>query len=85
MHDTFQKPIWVTEWACHDFSTEFVRTCSAEDVKIYLNTTQSWMDSLDWIERYAWFGAMKDMRNVNPVRIVHSSWVSPWLTLLGIA
>ena len=68
MYETFQKPVWVTEWACQDFSTTNQRTCSAEEVSDYLNTTQSWLDSNPWVERYAWFGAMIDTRNVNPVR-----------------
>ncbi|KAJ2926631.1 hypothetical protein H1R20_g10461, partial [Candolleomyces eurysporus] len=67
MYQTFQKPVWVTEWACHDFSTTNQRTCTAEQVSSYLNTTQSWLDSNPWVERYAWFGAMKDTRNVNPL------------------
>lgn len=25
------------------------------------------MDNTDWVERYAWFGAMKDMQGVNEV------------------
>ena len=32
-----------------------------------MNVTQSFMDETDWIERYAWFGAMKDMQGVNEV------------------
>lgn len=25
------------------------------------------MDATDWVERYAWFGAMKNMQGVNEV------------------
>ncbi|KAF7369070.1 Glyco-hydro-cc domain-containing protein [Mycena venus] len=49
-HDTFQRPIWVTEWACQNFN----------------NGPQSFMDAQDWVERYAWFGIMRDLQGVNP-------------------
>lgn len=32
-----------------------------------MNATQSFMNETDWVERYAWFGAMKDMQGVNEV------------------
>ncbi|KZT23532.1 glycoside hydrolase family 128 protein [Neolentinus lepideus HHB14362 ss-1] len=63
-HDTFGKPIWVTEWACQNFN-DASDQCSVAEVFTFLNTTQSWMDSTDWVERYSWFGAMRDMQGVN--------------------
>ncbi|EPQ55067.1 hypothetical protein GLOTRDRAFT_105905 [Gloeophyllum trabeum ATCC 11539] len=63
-HNTFQKPIWVTEWACQNFNNASDQ-CSAEEITAFLNTTQSWMDNTDWVERYSWFGAMRDMQGVN--------------------
>ncbi|KAI0080729.1 glycoside hydrolase [Panus rudis PR-1116 ss-1] len=63
-HDTFQRPIWVTEWACQNFN-QADQQCSAQDVIDFMNATQSFMDTTDWVERYAWFGAMKDMSGVN--------------------
>ena len=41
--------------------------CSQQDVINFMNATQSFMDSTEWVERYAWFGAMKDMQGVNEV------------------
>ena len=41
--------------------------CSQQDVINFLNVTQSFMDKTNWVERYAWFGAMKDMQGVNEV------------------
>ena len=32
-----------------------------------MNATQSFMDNTEWIERYSWFGAMRDMQGVNEV------------------
>lgn len=43
--------------------------CSAQDVVDFMNATQAYMDSTDWVERYAWFGAMKDMSGVNQVSL----------------
>lgn len=34
-----------------------------------MNATQQFMDDTDWVERYAWFGAMEDMQGVNTVRV----------------
>ncbi|KAF6763384.1 glycosyl hydrolase catalytic core-domain-containing protein [Ephemerocybe angulata] len=65
MYETFKKPVWVTEWADNDFSGHN-RIATAAEIADYLKVTQDWMDSTTWIERYAWFGAMKNTRNVNP-------------------
>jgi beta-glucanase (GH16 family) len=62
-HDTFQRPIWVTEWACQNFNKG--PQCSADDVVRFLDSTQSFMDQQDWVERYSWFGAMRDLQGVN--------------------
>jgi hypothetical protein len=49
VHNKYPKlPIWVTEYA----------STSANDTEVanFLNATTTYMDTLDWIERYAWFG-----------------------------
>lgn len=33
-----------------------------------MNATQAFMDATDWVERYAWFGAMEHLQGVNAVR-----------------
>ena len=33
-----------------------------------MNATQQFMDHTDWVERYAWFGAFKNLQGVNQVR-----------------
>lgn len=58
-HDTFQLPIWVTEWACHDF-VGITGQCDQDQVWEFMSTTQGFMDDMDWVERYAWFGAMPE-------------------------
>ncbi|KAG8681747.1 hypothetical protein FRC08_015425 [Ceratobasidium sp. 394] len=55
-HDAFQRPIWVTEWACQNFNNG--PQCSYNQIVKFLDETQNYMDNTDWVERYAWFGAM---------------------------
>ncbi|KAJ7647002.1 glycosyl hydrolase catalytic core-domain-containing protein [Roridomyces roridus] len=64
-HNTFQRPLWVTEWACQNFNKG--PQCSADQVSSLLNTTQSFMNEQDWVERYAWYGVMRDLGGVNPL------------------
>ncbi|EGO26014.1 hypothetical protein SERLADRAFT_466941 [Serpula lacrymans var. lacrymans S7.9] len=63
-HDTFQLPIWVTEWACQNFN-DVNAQCSYEDIVAFMNATQGFMDASEFVERYAWFGAMKNLQGVN--------------------
>ncbi|KAI0793109.1 glycosyl hydrolase catalytic core-domain-containing protein [Irpex lacteus] len=63
-HTTFNLPIWVTEWACQNFNNG--PQCSPEDIQQFMSQTQSFMDATDYVERYAWFGAFKDLQGVNP-------------------
>ncbi|KAG8776379.1 hypothetical protein FRC12_000938 [Ceratobasidium sp. 428] len=66
MHATFpDKPIWLTEFACHNFQ-DGGEQCTYPDAVAFLNTTQAWLDQQDYIHRYAWFGAMKNPV-INPV------------------
>jgi hypothetical protein len=62
-HDTFNMNIWVTEYACQDFNGG--EQCSEGEIWNFLQETVQWMEATPWIERYAWFGAMRDMTNVN--------------------
>ncbi|KAJ7768289.1 glycosyl hydrolase catalytic core-domain-containing protein [Mycena metata] len=70
-HNTFQRPIWVTEWACQNFNNG--PQCTAAEVAEFLNTTQSFMDAQDWVERYAWYGVMRDLGGVNPLDAMMTS------------
>ncbi|KAF8919072.1 glycosyl hydrolase catalytic core-domain-containing protein [Mucidula mucida] len=40
--------LWITEYA--DTGSDY------QDVLTFMNTTAAYMDTLDWVERYAWFG-----------------------------
>ncbi len=66
-YNTFQKPLWITEWACQDYvNTSHI--CTADEVSAFLNVTQIYLDSASYVERYAWFGAQRDLSIVNIVR-----------------
>ncbi|KAF8070086.1 glycosyl hydrolase catalytic core-domain-containing protein [Lyophyllum atratum] len=64
-YNTFQRPLWVTEWACQNYN-DVDKQCSQDDIVLFLDKTQSFMDNAAYVERYSWFGAMTDMQGVNP-------------------
>lgn len=57
-HETWPDyPIWITEWGVAEWS-EGLWTSSEEtvaQVKYFMETVMEFMDSVDYIERYAWF------------------------------
>ncbi|KAK7024343.1 hypothetical protein VNI00_016386 [Paramarasmius palmivorus] len=53
-HNTFGKPIWLTEFACQNFNGG--TQCSVEEVQQFMSTTIDFMDSTDWVQQYCWFG-----------------------------
>jgi len=63
-HSNFSRPLWVTEWDCQNFN-QVNEQCTMDDIVLFLNETQSYMDQSDFVERYAWFGVMTDLQGVN--------------------
>ncbi|KAF5331943.1 hypothetical protein D9611_008976 [Ephemerocybe angulata] len=59
-------PLWITEWACHNF-VDSSSPCTSSNITDFLAKTQGFMDDTPWVERYSYFGAMKDLQGVNPV------------------
>ncbi|ORX34700.1 hypothetical protein BD324DRAFT_127383 [Kockovaella imperatae] len=57
-HVEFGLPIAVTEYAC--FSWETKTTPPDNQVSAFMTQTRQWMDSTDWIVKYAWFGAARN-------------------------
>ncbi|PRP79066.1 hypothetical protein PROFUN_13168 [Planoprotostelium fungivorum] len=53
IHNSFGKPIWVTEWACVDYGDG---RCDQNSVYSFMGQTTSWLDSAAFVERFAWFG-----------------------------
>jgi hypothetical protein len=66
MHNTFQLPVWVTEFACQSFTNQ--PQCDYKSTVQFMHDTTSFMDQTEWVERYSWFGAMENLQGVNPVR-----------------
>ena len=71
VHDTFQLPVYLTEYACQNFSGG--DQCSESEVWQMMQKTTSWMDSQEWMHGYAWFGAMEQMQGVNVMNQLLSS------------
>lgn len=62
-HDTFNKPIWVTEYACQNFNGG--AQCSDVDTFVFQKAMSMWFDQQDFVEAYAPFGVMQQMQGVN--------------------
>ncbi|WFD24409.1 hypothetical protein MEQU1_003109 [Malassezia equina] len=62
-HDTFNKPIWVTEYACHNFNGG--AQCSDVDTFVFQKAMSTWFDQQDFVEAYAPFGVMQQMQGIN--------------------
>ncbi|WVO13466.1 hypothetical protein L204_101083 [Cryptococcus depauperatus] len=70
-HSTYNKPLWVTEYAPQNFSVFNATTGSYDsqatfvEIQRFMDVTTAYMKSVDWVERWFWFGAMYDMQGVN--------------------
>jgi len=53
IHNTFNKNIWITEWACVEYAPP---PCDQNSVNTFLQDTTAWLTQQSWVERYAWFG-----------------------------
>ncbi|KAL9112767.1 MAG: hypothetical protein Q9227_003070 [Pyrenula ochraceoflavens] len=56
------RPVWITEFAPTNWSEE--RPLGREHVEEFARKSWEYLDGLEWVERYAWFGAMRDAGNV---------------------
>lgn len=54
MHNTFNKPIWVTEFACQNFAGG--AQCSWDQVFDFMRTVTSFMDGASFVQEYFAFG-----------------------------
>ena len=67
VHAEYNLPIWVTEYAVQNFSyvpagfAEGAIQANYTDIQIFMDVTRSFMESVAWVERYFWFGAMYEM------------------------
>lgn len=56
-HSKYNKPLWLTEWACQDYSSGQI--CSAADAQTFMDTAISAFrnDPTTGVARWAYFGA----------------------------
>ncbi|KAK1752017.1 alkali-sensitive linkage protein 1 [Echria macrotheca] len=52
------KKVWVTEFATTNWSKE--NPLPKDVVEEFCRESCKYLDTLDWVEKYAWFGAMRD-------------------------
>ncbi|EKM80218.1 hypothetical protein AGABI1DRAFT_113420 [Agaricus bisporus var. burnettii JB137-S8] len=64
MHATFGKQVWVTEFACQDFSGG--QQSNQQQVTEFMQKVTAYMDHTDKVGQYFAFGALTNMGNVNP-------------------
>ena len=55
VHDQYQKPIWVTEWALVDWANP--DRFSPQQIAAFAHAATEMMDNLAFVERHAWFAA----------------------------
>lgn len=56
------KPVWITEFACTNWDRE--NPLSRDHVETFAKESVKYLDTLEWVERYAWFGPMRDTGTV---------------------
>jgi hypothetical protein len=74
-HNTFNLPIWLTEFAWQDFNGN--DQGDMQTIQAFMGNATGWMDSQDYVQKYCWFGAMLDMQNVNPLNSLMNPDGSP--------
>jgi hypothetical protein len=56
------KPVWITEFACTNWNQ--TDPLPRDHVESFARESVKYLDSLEWVERYAWFGPMRDTGTV---------------------
>ncbi|KAF2858024.1 glycoside hydrolase family 128 protein [Piedraia hortae CBS 480.64] len=57
-----KKPVWITEFACTNWNES--APLDKGHVEDFARESCKYLDSLDWVEKYAWFGAMRNCGTV---------------------
>jgi len=59
--EKYKKPLWLTEWACHDFPSK--QDCTAAEAETFMKTIIEFFrgEGASMVTRWAWFGAFPDM------------------------
>ncbi|KAG8930169.1 hypothetical protein FRC02_004561 [Tulasnella sp. 418] len=64
VHNEYGRPVWVTEWACMNFA-KGQGSCTRDQAFAFNGAAIDWMNSQWWIEKFAAFGSLRDMYNVD--------------------
>jgi hypothetical protein len=61
-HAKYNKPLWLTEWACYEFTPK--SSCTAAETEEFMKTAIEWFrgEGSSMVVRWAWFGAFPDMK-----------------------
>jgi len=83
-HREFGRKIWVTEYACQDFSGRN-QHCDADKTWDFMQTTQNFMDNDGDVRYYAYFGALDPwaLHGVNKVNLLKAEGTNGTPTPLG--
>ncbi len=60
VHKRYGKPVWLTEYALIDFSSGSPRYPSQAELAAFARGSSAMMESLPYLERYAWFALPAD-------------------------
>jgi len=75
LHNTYNLPIWVTEFADQSFSGG--AQASQDEVYAFASTVANFVDSTSWFEAAFPFGLMSDLQGVNTANSLLSSDDTP--------
>jgi hypothetical protein len=82
IHDLYNRPIWITEFAPADWNATSVATSkySKSDILTFMKEALPALDNLDYVQRYAWFSASETSAPLGNAALFDSSGK---LTTLG--
>ncbi|BEJ16704.1 hypothetical protein CspHIS471_0601050 [Cutaneotrichosporon sp. HIS471] len=66
-HRTFGLPIILTEFAMTSFDPNVPPPQNMQQVHDFMGQATRWLDETPWIERYAWFGTVRNSYNLHGV------------------
>ncbi len=68
IHQLYEKPIWITEFAVADWNAHITGTnkFKPEDVLRFMEAALPELDKLDFVERYAWFPTLPGSERLGP-------------------
>ncbi|GFZ49514.1 hypothetical protein JCM24511_07634 [Saitozyma sp. JCM 24511] len=72
-YQTWNKSLWVTEFAVQNFTGTGATQATLSQINQFMDVVVAWMETVEYVERYFWFGAMYDMQGVNPLNCLFDS------------